>query len=290
MSTAFSLTIPSTLQSNGDTLIRGYVSNYAAQAGYSNAVINSVTWANGAYTVLGNVVGAQQFSSGFPLSTAYVNLLAALVPSPSPVPQAAPSVALPIGIAVGATALAVIGAATTIYLMRQKRRRIAFDPNQQTVMDTLKNAIPATRMSLPKAIQPVNETYYDPEQGTHIVKFHGNSFLERQSSMPAVDLQARMNFTPITNKPAYDKIKIMTSAPSSPQIPHGYQPTASSRHLVHPFMSRRNTLPPPVAEFDLNNVSPTLTGAPPPPPPEEEPRVAFTALPPRQNYPPPPVE
>jgi hypothetical protein len=289
MSTAFSLTIPSTLQSNGDTLIRGYVSNYAAQAGYSNAVINSVTWANGAYTVLGNVVGAQQFSSGFPLSTAYVNLLAALVPSPSPAPQAAPSVALPIGIAVGATALAVIGAATTIYLMRQKRRRIAFDPNQQTVMDTLKNAIPATRISLPKAIQPVNETYYDPEQGTHNVKFHGNSFLERQPSMPAVDLKVRVNFTPMNNsKPVHDKVKMMSSAP---QIPHGFQPAPSTRQLVHPFMSRRNTLPPPVTEFDLNNVSPTLAPlAPPPPPEEEEPRVAFTALPPRQNYPPPPVE
>jgi hypothetical protein len=293
MSTDFTLRIPSNQQTNADTLIRGYVSSYAAQAGYSNAVINSVTWANGAYTVLGNVVGAQQFQNGFPLSSAYTNLLASLVPPPSPTPSSTPSVALPIGIAVGATALAIIGAATAIYLARQKRRRISFDPNAPTVMNTLKNAIPATRMSLPTAIQPVNnEGYYDPEQGTRIVSFQENSHvqtLQKQASMPAID-KARINFIPVNNsKSLNDKIKT-ASAPSSPQIPHGFQQSASTRQLTHPFMARRHTLPPPPAsEFDLNRYSPSLQSQPPPPP-EEEPRVAFNALPPRQNYPPPPVE
>jgi len=300
MSTEFNLRIPSNQQTNADTLIRGYVSSYAAQAGYSNAVINSVTWANGAYTVLGNVVGAQQFQNGFPLSSAYTNLLASLVPPPSPTPSSTPSVALPIGIAVGATALAIIGAATAIYLARQKRRRISFDPNAPTVMNTLKNAIPATRMSplgtngsLPTAIQPVNnEGYYDPEQGTRIVSFQENSHvqtLQKQASMPAID-KARINFIPVNNsKSLNDKIKT-SSAQSSPQIPHGFQQSASTRQLTHPFMARRHTLPPPPAsEFDLNRYSPSLQSQPPPPP-EEEPRVAFNALPPRQNYPPPPVE
>ena len=298
MSTAITLNIPSSQQANADTLIRGYISNYAAQAGYSNADINSVTWANGVYTVTGNVVGAQQFQNGFPLSSAYTNLLASLVPSPSPTPSSAPSVALPIGIAVGATALAVIGAATAIYLTRQKRRRISFDPNAPTVMNTLKNAIPATRMSLPTAIQPVNnmnEDYYDPEQATRPISFQENSHvqtLQKQASLPAAEIKARMNFIPITNtKSSIDKIKMSTSAPASPQIPHGFQTSPSTRQLVHPFMARRHTLPPPPAsEFDLNKSSPSLQQPPPPPPPPEEPRVVFNALPPRQNYPPPPLE
>jgi len=293
MSTAFTLNIPSSQQSNADTLIRGYVTSYAAQAGYSNAVINSITWANGVYTVTGNVVGAQQFQNGFPLSSAYTSLLGSLVPSPSPTPSTAPSVALPIGIAVGATALAVIGAATAIYLTRQKRRRISFDPNAPTVINALKNAIPATRMSLPNAIQPVNEDYYDPEQATRPISFQENSHvqtLQKQASMPAAELKERINFVPINNtKPIFDKIKMSTSAPSSPLIPHGFQQSASTRQLVHPFMARRHTLPPPPAsEFDLNRDSPSLQ--PPPPPPDDEPRTAFNALPPRQNYPPPPVE
>jgi len=302
MSTDFTLRIPSTQQANADTLIRGYVSSYAAQAGYSNAVINSVTWANGAYTVNGNVVGAQQFQNGFPLSSAYTNLLASLVPSPTPAPSSAPSVALPIGIAVGATALGVIVAGTAIYLTRQKRRRISFDPNAPTVMNQLKNAIPATRMSplgtngsLPTAIKPVNnmnEDYYDPEQASRPISFQENSHvqtLQKQASLPAID-KARINFVTIPNKPSYDKIK-MTSAPSSPVIPHGFQQSLSTRQLAHPFMARRHTLPPPPAsEFDLNRNSPSLQQPPPPPPLEEEPRVAFNAMPPRQNYPLPPVE
>ena len=277
------------------------MSSYAAQAGYSNAVINSVTWVNGAYIVLGNVVGAQQFQTGFPLSSVYTNLLAALVPSASPAPSTAPSVALPIGIAVGATALAIIGAATAIYLARQKRRRISFDPNAPTVMNQLKNAIPATRMSLPTAIQPINNTnedYYDPEQATRPVSFQENSHvqtLQKQASLPASEMKARMNFVPINNKLSYDKAKmssVSASAPVSPVIPHGFQQSASMRQLAHPFMARRHTLPPPPAsEFDLNRHSPSLQPAPPPPPPEEEePRRAFNAMPARQNYPPPPLE
>jgi hypothetical protein len=293
MSTDFTLRIPSNQQANADTLIRGYVSSYAAQAGYSNAVINSVTWANGAYTVNGNVVGAQQFQNGFPLSSAYTSLIASLAPSPTPTPSSAPSVALPIGIAVGATALGVIVAGTAIYLTRQKRRRISFDPNTPTVMNQLKNAIPATRFSLPTAIQPVNnEGYYDPEQATRPVSFQENSHvqtLQKQASMPAID-KGRINFIPVNNsKSLNDKIK-SASASSSPVIPHGFQQSASTRQLTHPFMARRHTLPPPpVSEFDLNRDSPSLQQAPPPPL-EEEPRVAFNALPPRQNYPPPPVE
>jgi hypothetical protein len=295
MSTDFTLRIPSNQQSNADTLIRGYVSSYAAQAGYSNAVINSVTWVNGAYVVLGNVVGAQQFQNGFPLSSAYTNLLASLAPSPTPSPSVAPSVALPIGIAVGATALAIIGAATAIYLARQKRRRISFDPNAPTVMNQLKNAIPATRMSplgingsLPTAIQPINnEGYYDPEQAMRPLSFQENSHvqtLQKQASLPVAEMKARMNFIPVNNsKSLNNKIKAVSAA-SSPVIPHGFQPAASTRQLVHPFMARRHTMPPPpVMEFDL------LQSAPPPPP-EEEPRASFNAIPPRQNYPPPPVE
>jgi len=295
MSTAFTLNIPSSQQSNADTLIRGYVSSYAAQAGYSNAVINSVTWVNGAYVVSGNVVGAQQFQSGFPLSSAYTSLIASLAPSPTTTPSSAPSVALPIGIAVGATALGVIIAGTAIYLTRQKRRRISFDPNAPTVMNTLKNVIPATRFSLPTAIQPVNnEGYYDPEQASRPISFQENSHvqtLQKQASMPAAELKARINFVPINNtKPAFDKVKMSTSVPSSPQIPHGFQQSLSTRQLTHPFMSRRHTLPPPPAsEFDLNRDSPSLQ-PPPPPPPEYEPRTAFSALPSRQNYPLPPLE
>jgi hypothetical protein len=297
MSTAFTLNIPSSQQANADTLIRGYVSSYAAQAGYSNAVINSVTWVNGAYVVSGNVIGAQQFQNGFPLSSAYTSLIASLAPSPTPTPSSAPSIALPIGIAVGATALGVIIAGTAIYLTRQKRRRISFDPNAPTVMNTLKNVIPATRFSLPTAIQPVNnEGYYDPEQATRPISFQENSHvqtLQKQVSLSASEMKARLNFVPINNSKSFnDKIK-MTSAPSSPVIPHGFQQSASTRQLAHPFMARRHTLPPPPAtEFDLNRDSPSLQSQPPPPPPheEEEPRTAFSAMPPRQNYPPPPVE
>jgi hypothetical protein len=297
MSTDFTLRIPSTQQANADTLIRGYVSSYAAQAGYSNAVINSVTWVNGAYVVNGNVVGAQQFQNGFPLSSAYTNLLASLVPSPTPAPSSAPSVALPIGIAVGATALGVIVAGTAIYLTRQKRRRISFDPNAPTVMNQLKNAIPATRMSLPTAIQPVNnmnEDYYDPEQASRPISFQENSHvqtLQKQASLPASEIKARLNFVPINNSKSFnDKVKT-ASTPASPVIPHGFQQSASTRQLAHPFIARRHTLPPPPAsEFDLNRDSPSLQQPPPPPPLEEEPRVAFNAMPPRQNYPLPPVE
>jgi hypothetical protein len=308
MSTAFILNIPSKQQSNGETLIRGYVSNYASQAGYSNAVIQSVAWVDGAYIVAGNVIGAQQFQNSFPLSSAYTNLIAALGPSASPAsaPSTASSVALPVGIAVGATALGVIIAGTAIYLTRQKRRRIAFDPNAPTVMNTLKNAIPTTRMSplgtngsLPTAIQSVNNTngdYYDPEQATRPVSFQENSHvqtLQKQASLPASEMKARINFVAINNsKPSYDKIKSASaSASSSPQIPHGFQQSASTRQLAHPFMARRHTLPPPpVSEFDLNRDSPSLQPPPPPPPPEEEPRAAFNARPTRQNYPLPPVE
>ena len=279
MSTAFTLNIPSNQQANADTLIRGYVTSYAAQAGYSNAIINSITWANGAYTVTGNVVGAQQFQNGFPLSSAYTSLLASLVPSSSPSPSAAPSIALPVGIAVGATALAVVGAATAIYLTRQKRRRISFDPNAPSVINALKNAMPATRMSLPKSLPPsTNEEYYDPEQATHSKNFHENIHLSKQPSQPDLD-KIRTKFVPINNKLSYDKAKM---ASITATVPQGFQPAPSARQLIHPFMSRRNTLPPATTEFDLNHL--------PPPPPPEEPRVAFNALPPRQNYPPPPLE
>jgi hypothetical protein len=306
MSTAFILNIPSRQQSNGETLIRGYVSNYASQAGYVNAVIQSVAWVDGAYVVAGNVIGAQQFQNSFPLSSAYTNLLAALGPSASPAqaPSSASSVALPVGIAVGATALGVIVAGTAIYLTRQKRRRISIDPNAPTVMNALKNAIPTTRMSplgtngsLPTAIQSVNNTngdYYDPEQATRPVSFQENSHvqtLQKQASLQASEMKARINFVAINNsKSINDKIK-SASASSSPQIPHGFQQSASTRQLVHPFMARRHTLPPPpVSEFDLNRDSPSLQQPPPPPPPEEESRAAFNARPVRQNYPPPPVE
>jgi hypothetical protein len=301
MSTAFILNIPSRQQSNGETLIRGYVSNYASQAGYVNAVIQSVAWVDGAYVVAGNVIGAQQFQNSFPLSSAYTNLIAALGPSASQVPAQAPSsassIALPVGIAVGATALGVIVAGTAIYLTRQKRRRISIDPNAPTVMNALKNAIPTTRLSLPNAIQPVNNTnedYYDPEQATRPVSFQENSHvqtLQKQASLQASEMKARINFVAINNsKSINDKIK-SASASSSPQIPHGFQQSASTRQLVHPFMARRHTLPPPpVSEFDLNRDSPSLQQPPPPPPPEEESRAAFNARPVRQNYPPPPVE
>ena len=258
-------------------------------------MIQSVVWVDGAYVVAGNVVGAQQFQNGFPLSSVYTNLLAALVPSASPAPTAASSVALPVGIAVGATALGVIVAGTTIYLTRQKRRRIAFDPNAPTVINQLKNAIPTTRMSLPAAIQPINnEDYYDPEHATYPVNFQENSHvqtLQKQASLPAAEMKARINFIPVNNsKSLNDKIKI-ASALSSPQIPHGFQQSASTRQLAHPFMARRHTLPPPPAsEFDLNRSSPSLQPPPPPPPPEEEPRRAFNAMQSRQNYPPPPLE
>jgi hypothetical protein len=302
MSTAFILNIPSKQQSNGETLIRGYVSSYAAQAGYSNAVIQSVAWVDGAYIVAGNVIGAQQFQTSFPLSSAYTNLLAALGPSPLPAqaptqaPSSASSVALPVGIAVGATALGVIVAGTVIYITRQKRRRISIDPNAPTVMNALKNAIPTTRLSLPNAIQPVNNTnedYYDPELAARPISFQENSHvqtLQKQASLPAAEMKARINFVAINNsKSVNDKIK-SASASSSPQIPHGFQQSASTRQLTHPFMARRHTLPPPpVSEFDLNRDSPSLQ-PPPPPPPEEEPRRAFNAMPPRQNYPPPPLE
>lgn len=309
MSTAFILNIPSRQQSNGETLIRGYVSNYASQAGYINAVIQSVAWVDGVYVVAGNVIGAQQFQNSFPLSSAYTNLIAALGPSASPAPVPSPSatssVALPVGIAVGATALGVIVAGTAIYLTRQKRRRISFDPKAPTVMNALKNAIPTTLLSplgtngsLPNAIQPVNNTnegYYDPELAIRPISFQENSHvqtLQKQASLPAAEMKARINFVAINNsKPSYDKIKSV-SASLSPQIPHGFQQSASTRQLAHPFIARRHTLPPPpVSEFDLNRDSPSLQAAPPPPPPEmEEPRVAFNTRPVRQNYPPPPVE
>jgi len=282
MSTAFTLSIPSTQQANADTLIRGYVSNYAAQAGYSNAVVNSVTWANGAYTVTGNVVNAQQFQNGFPLSSAYTNLIASLAPSATPAPSTAPSIALPVGIAVGATALGVIVAGTAIYLTRRKRRRISFDPTQPTTINQLKNALPMTIISLPKPPPPsTNEQYYDPEQAARPANFHENVHLPKQPSQPDLD-KLRTKFVPINNRLSYDKAKM---ASIGSQVPHGFQQSASSRQLIHPFMSRRNTLPPATTEFDLNYIAP-----PPPPPPEDEPRVAFNALPPRQNYPPPPVE
>jgi hypothetical protein len=308
MSTAFILNIPSRQQSNGETLIRGYVSNYASQAGYINAVIQSVAWVDGAYVVAGNVIGAQQFQNSFPLSSAYTNLIAALGPSASQAPAQASStsssIALPVGIAVGATALGVIVAGTAIYLTRQKRRRISIDPNAPTVMNALKNAIPTTLLSplgtngsLPNAIQPVNNTnedYYDPELAIRPLSFQENSHvqtLQKQASLPAAEMKGRINFVAINNsKSVNDKIK-SASASSSPQIPHGFQQSASTRQLVHPFMTRRHTLPPPPAtEFDLNRDSPSLQPPPPPPPPEEEPRAAFNARPVRQNYPPPPVE
>jgi hypothetical protein len=171
------------------------------------------------------------------------------------------------------------------------------------VMNALKNAIPTTLLSplgtngsLPNAIQPVNnEGYYDPEQATRPISFQENSHvqtLQKQASLPAAEMKARINFVAINNsKPSYDKIKSV-SASLSPQIPHGFQQSASTRQLAHPFIARRHTLPPPpVSEFDLNRDSPSLQAAPPPPPPEmEEPRVAFNTRPPRQNYPPPPVE
>ena len=287
------INIPSGQTSNADTLIRGYISNYASQAGYSNAVIQSVTWRNGEYTVIGNVVGGQQFSSGFALSSAYANLLSALAPSPSPTPSVTPSIGLPIGIAVGATALAVIIATTAIYLTRQKRRRISFNPNQQTVMNTLKNVIPATKISLPTKTQPVNEDYYDPEQATQPTNLQmvDHSYaLQRQASQIVMEAKPRLNFTPITNnKMSYDKIKMLTGSlpPPAPVIPHGYQPSPSTRQLVNPFQARRHTLPPPATEFDLTRVSPSLEAPPPPP---EEPKATFRAQPPRQNYPPPPLE
>ena len=298
ISTAFILNIPSNQQANADALIRGYVSSYAAQAGYSNAVINTVTWVNGAYTVTGNVVGAKQFQNAFPLSSVYTSLLTALAPlpivSPSPSSSVAPSVALPIGIAVGATALGVIIAGTAIYLTRQKRRRISIDPNAPTVMNALKNVMPGTRTSLPNAIPPVNEDYYDPEQATRPINFQDNSHvqtLQKQASLPAAEMKARINYVAINNsKPSYDKIKTVPAS-LSPQIPHGFQQSPSTRQLAHPFIARRHTLPPPpVSEFDLSRDSPSLQPPPPPPPPEEEPRTAFNARPPRQNYPPPPVE
>jgi hypothetical protein len=283
VSTVFILHIPSTQQTDGETLIRGYVSNYAAQAGYSNAIIQTVTWANNTYTVVGNVNNAQQFQSGFALSSAYSNLLTAL--SPPSAPAAPSSIALPVGIAVGATALGIISAATAIYLNRKKRRQVSFDPTQPSTLNQLKSAMSMTmtKMTLPQNVQPINESYYDPEQGNVNSNFTDNVHLARQPSLSNVDLKLRTKFIPINNRVSYEKAKMVVNTPNISTITSAYK-QPSTRQLVNPFMSRRNTIPPPLGEFDI----------PPPPPPtfklEDEPKVSFQPIKIDEIYPPPPIE
>ena len=138
--TIFTLRIPTQQNSNADTIIRGYISSYAASAGYSNAIVNSITWENGAYTVVGSVVNPVQFSSSFPLSVGYSNLLANLSPStPTPAASSSPiGLALPIGLAVGGTAIVAISIGGILYIVRQRRRKVV----------NIRSPVPETRMSV----------------------------------------------------------------------------------------------------------------------------------------------
>jgi len=132
--TIFTIQIPAQQNSNADTIIRGYVSSYAASAGYSNAIVQSITWTNGVYTVIGSVVNPGQFSSSFPLSVGYTNLLANLNPM-TPTPTAtAPSIALPIGLAVGGTVVVAVAIGGMLYIVRQRRRKVVQAPIPETKM------------------------------------------------------------------------------------------------------------------------------------------------------------
>ena len=150
--TIFTLRIPTQQNSNADTIIRGYISSYAASAGYSNAIVNSITWENGAYTVVGSVVNPVQFSSSFPLSVGYSNLLANLSPS-TPTPSVASpisSLALPIGLAVGGTAIVAISIGGILYVVRQRRRKVV----------NIRSPVPETKISVPAKVAPMPADLY----------------------------------------------------------------------------------------------------------------------------------
>ena len=187
---SFTMTIPSPQTANADTLIRGYLGSYAATAGYSNMMIQSITWMNGAYTVTGLSSSASQFAAGFPLSTSYTNLIANLNPSssPSPGPSAsALNLGLIVGVAGGGVAVLIAAVvAVLVYRRKQKARRpvsvqhgsvdvfapsLPLTPSGSPSMTTLTKMFvpssalhqtPPTNFNL--AHLQENEDYYDPEQ------------------------------------------------------------------------------------------------------------------------------
>jgi hypothetical protein len=141
--TIFTLQIVSRQNSNADTIIRGYLSSYASSAGYSNAIVNSITWENGVYTVIGSIVNPGQFAASFPLSVGYSNLLANLNPSsPAPTPMTnaqISSLALPIGLAIGGTAIIAISIGGILYVFRQRRRKVV----------NIRSPVPETKIFVP---------------------------------------------------------------------------------------------------------------------------------------------
>jgi len=268
MTTTFTLIVPGPLVSNSDTLIRGYVTSYAAQAGYTNAVVQSVTWANNAYTVTGYVTNAQQFSSGFPLSSAYGNLLNAINP---PTLQSSLSAGGVVGIVFGVLLAATLITVPAIYYNRERLAKFINNKPEQVEKKTenplsinSENQPPQIiqnkqlRMSLPR----VEESYYDPESSEQDSGFRmvSNDYIKtliRQASLANIEGVAvpnRVNFAPINNrKPAYDAIKMASRVGEPPSLTVPPPPPVPSTPLS-PFVKQNSASNLPIKPIALPSV------------------------------------
>jgi hypothetical protein len=156
-------------------LIRGYLGTYSSSAGYNNLVIQSITWANGVYTIVGNTNNPSQFMSGFQLSRDYNALLQNLNPQAPTL-----NIAVPIGIASGALVLVVAIIMGTILLVRRRsRRRVLSDASEtktrMSLSNDLRSAIASlTAVSIPNLAEawqrenreppPTNESFVHKNQ------------------------------------------------------------------------------------------------------------------------------
>lgn len=241
-------------------------------------MVQSITWANGAYTVTGLSSSASQFAAGFPLTTGYTSLLANLNPvSPAPATSATaaataagPNLGLIVGAAGAGVAVLIAGVAVAmVYRRKQKARRPMsfnqatqspismatltkmFIPHQQSEVEAPPPPPPSMSLS---QIRRDEGHYYDPEQAV---------------AKPRAMLHNE--FIPTLQRQASNLTMVKTHMNSSPTLSLAEFPPQHVQRAVkpaNPFNKSGKTFMPPPPPADSRSDSPSLQPPPPPPFPQ----------------------
>lgn len=255
-------------------------------------MIQSITWANGAYTVTGLSSSASQFAAGFPLSTSYTSLLANLNPASSssaPVAAAAVAAAGPnLGLIVGAAGagVAVLIAAVAVamvYRRKQKARRpMSFNQATQSPisMATL------TKMFVPQQQSDVEAPPPPPSMSVSDIRRDDGHYYDPEQAVAKPRAMLRNDFIPTLQRQASNltMIKTQSLAEFPPQhVLRSAQPSGDNRPQptlgrlgdvqraikpANPFNKSGKTFMPPPPPADSRSESPSLQPPPPPPFPQ----------------------
>ena len=245
-------------------------------------MIQSITWANGAYTVTGLSSSASQFAAGFPLSTSYTSLLANLNPA-SPAPALAPAPATSASAAAGPNLGLIVGAAgagvavliagvavAMVYRRKQKARRpMSFNQATQSPisMATL------TKMFIPQQQLDVEAPPPPPPPSMSVsdIRRDEGHYYDPEQAVAKPRAMLRNEFIPTLQRQASNLTMVKTHMNSSPTLSLAeFPPQHVLRSIkpVNPFNKSGKTFMPVPPPADSRADSPSLQPPPPPPFPQ----------------------